>query len=166
LDGTALGMTHDHDQFGADQFGRKFETAKDVVIDKVARHPSNKDVTNPLIKHIFRLCARIEAAHYGGKGKLVFRGLLDLCQEIPFFHLPADKAFVALFEHFQRLSWSDGSLCLLGECDISSVSVDSAKRPKARKCNGQYNRRRFRGIELHHHPPGFQSLTIVNLIVL
>ena len=103
-------MTHHNDQFRTRKFRGKFQTAENVVIDKIARDPRHKKITNTSIKHDFRWNSRIQTTQHRRKRKLPAGCLFDLRQIIPVRRVASNEARVACFEHLQCLRWRDRGL--------------------------------------------------------
>ena len=123
FDGTAFGVTKNDDQPSTRGCAGKFQTAEDIVVDKVSRNACTEDIANALVEYQFIGRPRVNAAHNGDKRKLAAARRLDLLHEVAFEHVSLDKSGVALFEHLQGCLRSDRGLGLfsLGHGGLGGV---------------------------------------------
>ena len=144
LDGTAGGVTHDHDQLGAGRRRGEFEAAEQVFIDDVARDPTDEQVAYALVEDDFRRRARIEAGQHHRERVLTVGGGLLLCEQVAIDGLPGDEPGVSFLEQLQRLIRRE---CLLGLLVERAVMVVGQHR---RRCDQRRDCKRSE--KLFEHP--------------
>ena len=102
LDGAAIGMADDGNQFCAGNFAGEFHAAEDVVIQHVAGDARAENVADALVQNDFDGLARIQAAQDHGKGILAGGGGFDVGGKIAVQRMAGHKPRVARFQFRQR----------------------------------------------------------------
>ena len=103
LDGAAVGVANDDDEFGPGDLAGEFHAAEDVIVEDIAGDAGAKDIAHALIKDNLAGLTGIEAAQDHGEGILAGGRGMDLRGEIAGDGLAGDEAGVASTEFGQGL---------------------------------------------------------------
>jgi hypothetical protein len=75
-------MAKNNNRLGTRDACREFQTAEDVPIDEISRYASTENITDALIENKLWRHARVDAAEYRRKWRLLGRGILHLGDEV------------------------------------------------------------------------------------